>query len=109
MSRFQRTVVYFYYAIRKRSLTNVITSPVSGEDKKIHPIAEKLSTSSAKAYRSFAYSQERTRVWKRSVGDDLHDQRIGIEILKYSKKLVLYLMLAAILGTALDWGYTCTS
>lgn len=105
MSRFQRTAVYFYYAIRKRSLNNVIPSPVFSDDKKIHPITEKVSTSSAKAYRSFSYSQERARVWKRSVGDDLHDQRIGLEILKYSKKLILYLILASILTTALDWSY----
>ncbi len=105
MSRFQRTAVYFYYAIRKRSLNNVIPSPVFSDDKKIHPITEKVSTSSAKAYRSFSYSQERTRVWKRGVGDDLHDQRIGLEILKYSKKLILYLILASILATALDWSY----
>lgn len=105
MSRFQRTAVYFYYAIRKRSLTNVIPSPVFVEDKKTRPVTEKLSTSSAKAYRSYAYFQERTRVWKRSVGDDLHDQRIGLEILKYSKKLIAYLILATILGTALDWAY----
>lgn len=105
MSKVQRTITYFYYAIRKRSLINVVPSPVFGEDKKPHPVSEKLSTSSAKVYRSFAYSQERTRIWKRSVGDDLHDQRIGLEILKYSKKLIGYLLIAAIFGSILDWSY----
>lgn len=105
MSRVQQTITYLYYAIRKRSLVNVVPSPVFSEDKKPHPLSEKLSTSSAKAYRSFAYSQERTRIWKRSVGDDLLDQRIGLEILKYSKKLVGYLVLAVIFGSMLDWSY----
>ncbi len=105
MSRIQRTALYFYYAIRKRSFTNVVPTTVFGEDKKVHPVKDKFSTSSAKAYRSFAYSRERTRVWKRSIGDDFHDQRISLEILKYSKKLIVYLVLAGILGVVLDWTY----
>lgn len=105
MLRIKRTIIYLYYAIRKRSLVNVVPDTVFGEDEKTHPLVEELSASSAKAYRFFSYSRERTRVWKRGIGDDLYDQRIGIEIFKYSKKLIGYLLLATILGALLDWSY----
>lgn len=102
MKRIYRTIQYFVYAIRNRSLQYAIrrTSPID-EDKE-RPRLAKVSNWLAKRYRQYANSKEKTRLWKYGLEKEKQEQRILLEILKYSKRVLGYLIVAVLLGWILD-------
>jgi hypothetical protein len=105
MKRIYLTIQYFISAIRNRSLRYAIRrgSPL-GEDKQSPRIAS-ISTWLAKRYRRYANSKEKIRIWKYSLEKEKQEHQILKEVVKYSKRVLAYLVVALAFGWLLDAAY----